>query len=217
MAPSLGLTLYNLGQRRDPGADPSRPPRPTGRLAWLHAPSADAGRSILPLARRLVEDDGLSVVLTCPAELPPRDGIMIQRPPTDTPQEARQFLDHWKPEIAIFGEGEIRPAALHEAAQRRLPLLLVDGRAPWLPRERDRWYPGLMRAALSTFRHILAVDEASARAFRKAGAALSTVAVTGRMEEGSAAMPCLEAERAALARLFTARPVWFAVSLPEAE
>ena len=30
-------------------------------------------------------------------------------------------------------------------------------------------------------------------------------------------MPCLEAERAALARLFTARPVWFATSLPEAE
>ncbi len=217
MAPSLGLTLYNLGQRRDPGADPARPTRPAGRLAWLHAPSDDAGRSIMALARRLIEDDGLSVVVTCPADLAPRDGIMIQRPPLDTPLEVRQFLDHWRPEIVIFGEGEIRPAALHEAAQRKLPFLLVDGRAPSLPRDRDGWYPGLMRSALAGFRHILAVDEASARAFRKAGAALSAVAVTGRMEGESAAMPCLEAERAALARLFAARPVWFAVSLPEAE
>ena len=37
------------------------------------------------------------------------------------------------------------------------------------------------------------------------------------MEDESAVMPCLEAERVALARLFAARPVWFAVSLPEAE
>lgn len=217
MVPSLGLTLYNLGQRRDPGADPARPPRPAGRLAWLHAPSADASRSIMALARRLVEEDGLSVVVTCPADLATRDGIIIQRPPIDTPLEVRQFLDHWRPEIVVFGDGEIRPVAVNETAQRKVPLMMVDGRNPSLPRERDGWYPGLMRAALGGFRHILAVDEAAGRAFRKAGAAITAVAVTGRMEEESAALPCLEAERAALARLFAARPVWFAVSLPEAE
>jgi 3-deoxy-D-manno-octulosonic-acid transferase len=217
MVPSLGLTLYNLGQRRDPGADAARPPRPQGRLAWLHAPSADASRSVMALARRLVDEEGLGVLVTCPADLTPRDGILIQRPPIDTPSEVRQFLDHWRPEIAIFGEGEIRPAALHEATLRKVPMMLVDARSPSLPRDRDGWYPGLMRAALGGFRHVLAVDEAAGRAFRKAGAAISAVAVTGRMEEESAALPCLEAERAALARLFAARPVWFAVSLPEAE
>ena len=41
--------------------------------------------------------------------------------------------------------------------------------------------------------------------------------VTGRMEENSAALPCLEAERAALAKLLATRPVWLAVGLPEAE
>ncbi len=217
MVPSLGLTLYNLGQRRDPDAGPARPPRPGGRLAWLHAPSVDASRSIMALARRLGDEDGISTVVTCPADIAPRDGIVIQRPPTDTPVEVRRFLDHWRPEIAIFGEGEIRPAALHEAAQRKLPVLLVDASRPSLPHERDGWYPGLMRSALAGFRHISAVDEAAARAFRKAGAPLSAVAVTGRMEDESAVLPCLEAERAALARLFAARPVWFAVSLPEAE
>jgi 3-deoxy-D-manno-octulosonic-acid transferase len=74
-----------------------------------------------------------------------------------------------------------------------------------------------LRTALADFSHISTVDEAAARAFRKAGAPLSVVAVSGRMEEDSAALPCLEAERAALARLFAARPVWFATSLPEAE
>jgi 3-deoxy-D-manno-octulosonic-acid transferase len=74
-----------------------------------------------------------------------------------------------------------------------------------------------MRSALGRFSNVYAVDEASARAFRKAGAALTAVAVTGRMEEECAVLPCLEAERSALAKLLAARPVWFAAGLPEAE
>jgi 3-deoxy-D-manno-octulosonic-acid transferase len=143
--------------------------------------------------------------------------VILQPPPADTPADARAFLDHWSPELAIFSEGELRPSTLHEASERGIPLLLVNGQRPTLLRERDTWYPGLMRAALAQFRQVSTVDEAAARAFRKAGAALSAVAVTGRLEEESAALPCLETERAAMARLLAARPVWFAVDVPEAE
>ncbi len=172
---------------------------------------------MLALANRLVDEDGVAVLFTCPVDLPPCEGVLFQRPPADTPVDARDFLDHWKPEIAVFADGEIRPAIVAKAAERGVPLLMVDARAPSLPRERDGWFPGLMRAALNRFSHIAALDETAARAFRKAGAPLSAVAVTGRMEEASTALPCLEAERAALARLFAARPVWFATSLPEIE
>ena len=172
---------------------------------------------MLALARRLIEEDGIAVVLTCPLELPARDGMIHQPPPNDTPSEARAFLDHWRPDIAVFAEGELRPALLHETATRPVPMLMVNGRMPAFLRDRDSWYPGLMRSALLRFSQICTVDEASARLFRKAGAALSAVAVTGRMEDESAALPCLEAERAALARLLAARPVWFAAGLPEVE
>ena len=216
MAPSLGLTLYTLGQRRDT-APVTRPPRPAGRLAWLHAPSADALNALTALARRLLEEGGVSVLLTCPGDLPPQDGLLIQPPPPDTRQEARAFLNHWLPGIAVFGEGEIRPAILRELHDSRIARILVDARLPTMPPNREGWYPGLMRSALSGFHHIAAVDEPAARAFHKAGAPLSAVSVTGQMEVESAALPCLEAERAALARLFAARPVWFATSLPEVE
>jgi 3-deoxy-D-manno-octulosonic-acid transferase len=106
---------------------------------------------------------------------------------------------------------------LHEAQDRKLHLLVVDGRAPYILRDRDGWFPGLMRSALSTFSHVLTVDDAAARAFRKAGASLSAVTVTGRMEEESAALPHIEAERSALARQLATRPVWMAAALPEAE
>lgn len=217
MAYSLGLTLYNLANRREAVQPIERPARPQGRLVWLHAPSAESARAMLELGRRLIEEDGLPILLTCPDPLPPRKPILTQLPPPDYPQDVRAFLDHWRPEIAIMAEGQIRPSLLHEAIERRVPLMMVAGRNPCFIRERDGWYPGLMRGLLAEFHSILAVDEPSARSFRKAGATPSAVEVSGKLEEESAALPCLEAERDALARQFATRPVWLAAALPEAE
>ena len=217
MAASLGLTLYNLGQRREPGDALARPVRPAGRLVWLHAPGDGLISPMQALARRIVEEDGLPVLLTAPEAVAAHKGVIVQPPPADTPTEARAFLDHWRPEIALFAGGQLRPAVMHEAAERKIPMLVVNGTAPAFLRERDGWYPGLMRSALARFRAILAVDETAARAFRKGGAALSAVAVTGRMEEESVVLPGLEAERASLSRLLAARPVWFAAGVIEAE
>ncbi len=217
MAYSLGLTLYNLANRREAVAVPDRPARPAGRLVWMHAPGRDAARSLMELSRRLYEEDGVTVLLTCADPLPGRTGIVVQTPPSDLPALAAAFLDHWRPEIAIMADGELRPALLHEVILRKLPLLMVGARNPSFPRGGDGWYPGLMRGLLAEFRAVLTLDEPSARAFRKAGASPSAVEVTGKLEEESAALPCLEAEREALTRQLATRPVWLAAALPEAE
>lgn len=217
MSYTLGLTLYNLSNRREAVPAALRPPRPDGRLVWLHAPVPDSTRAMLELARRLTDEDGVTVVFTCPTDPGDRDGVILQPPPPDTPAEARAFLDHWRPEIGICADGEVRPALVNECAQRRMPLLMVAGRAPYLLRERDGWYPGLMRGLLPAFRNVMTLDEPAARAFRKAGAPPSQVEITGKLEEESAALPCLEAEREALAKLLATRPVWLAAALPEME
>ena len=217
MAASLGLTLYNLGQRRDPADASELPARPAGRLVWLHAPGEALVSPVRALARRLVEEDGLPVLLTAPQAGPDLPGVIIQPPPPDNPADARIFLDHWRPEIAVFAGGQLRPAVMHEAAERAIPMLVVNGKAPAFLRERDSWYPGLMRQTLARFRAILAVGEAAARAFRHGGANLSAVAVGGRVEEESAAPPGEESDRAALSRLLSARPVWFAAGVAESE
>lgn len=217
MALSLGLTLYNLSNRRDQAPPPDRPARPAGRMVWLHAPGADTLRAVLKLAARLRDEDGVNILLTTPADPGKVPGVMVQPPPLDTPAEARAFLAHWTPEIALFVDGEIRPALLAEAALRKVPIVMVGGRNPQFLRDRDGWYPGLMRSLLPLFHSILTVDEPSARAFRKAGAPSSQVEIVGRLEEESAALPCLEAERAALARIIATRPVWLAAALPEME
>lgn len=215
MAQTLGLRLYALANRGGAAVPEDRPSRPPGRLVWLHAPGQDAARSLLELARRLAEEDGVPVLLTCPAAVAPHDDVIVQAPPPDQPAAVRGFLDHWRPEIAVFSEGELRPALVAAAAERSLAMLMADARAPRLPRRRDGWVPGLMRSTLAALHRVMAVDEDAARAFRRAGAA--AVAVTGRMEEESVALPCSEPERAALARRLATRPVWLAVDVPEAE
>jgi 3-deoxy-D-manno-octulosonic-acid transferase len=217
MAHSLGLTLYNLRAGRSAGPAQTRPPRPAGRFIWMHAPSADAARTVVQLARRMVDEDGIGVVLTCPESVPVSDGVLLQPPPDDTPPDARDFLDHWKPELAVCADGELRPAIIHACNERGLAVLMVDGRMPYIQRGRDGWYPGLLRALLGSLHSVVTLDEDTARAFRKAGAAPSRVQARGRMEEASAALPCTESERATFARLLTSRPVWFAANLPEAE
>lgn len=215
MARSLGLRLYTLANRGGLAAPEDRPSRPPGRLVWLHAPGPDAARTMLELARRLVEEDGVPVLLTCPAPIAPHDGVIVQPVPQELPAAARAFLDHWRPEVAVFSDGELRPVLMAAARDRSLPMLMADARAPRLPRRRDGWLPGLTSTTLAAFSRVLAVDEEAARVFRRAGAA--DVAVTGRMEEESVALPCSEPERAALARRLATRPVWLAVDVPEAE
>ena len=212
MVASLGLTLYHLATRRETRPNGLWPARPNGRLIWLHAPSIDATKAMAELARRIAEEDGHPVLITS-ATTPIGPALHIP-PPGDSYAESKAFLDHWKPDAILMADGEIRPSVLQEAAERRIPMALVNGRAPAIFRDRDGWYPGLLRGSLALFQQVLAVDEAAARAFRKAGA---TPQITGRMEEASAVLPANEAERSALARLLATRPVWLAADLPEAE
>jgi len=225
MTASFGLTLYTLAGRRDPVIRPDWPDRPRGRLVWLHAPAAEHLGSSLALARRLIDEDGLPVLLTTgaapeqahPAPAARPAGLLVTMPPADTPAEALAFLEHFRPEVGVFIGGELRPALIHEAQARRLPLLMADARAPHLSPGRGGWYPGLLRSTLPTFRHVIALDQSAAQVFCKAGAVPACVLAAGRMEEDSAALPHVEADRAALALALATRPIWLAVDVPQIE
>ncbi|TXH96626.1 MAG: 3-deoxy-D-manno-octulosonic acid transferase [Pseudorhodobacter sp.] len=209
MALSIGRRLYSLTGRREAVEGLSWPPRPAGRLIWLHAPRIEAVQGLVQMANKLAAEDGLNTLLTGP------QGSGQLAPPADQPADVKAFLDHWQPDLIVLSDGEIRPALLFEAEARKLPAMVVDGREPYLSRGRDGWFPGLLRGAVATLGHVFALDDAAARAYRKAGA--TRVETLGRMEEVSNALPCHEGERDALAKALQARPVWLAASVPQAE
>lgn len=110
--------------------------RPKGRLIWMHGASVGESISMLPLIDKLLkEDENLSVMVTTGTitsaeimekRLPAR--AFHQFIPFDVPKFAKRLLDYYKPEAVLWFESELWPSLLSEIHQRRIPLILVNGR-----------------------------------------------------------------------------------------
>lgn len=153
-------------------------PRPDGPLAWLHGASVGEGLSLLPLAQALIaEASGLHVLLTTGTQtsaallaerLP--EGVIHQFAPIDTPAAAGRFLDHWRPDLAVFAESEVWPNTLAILRRRRIPAALVSARLS--ERSLAGWsrFAGAARQVFGGFALVLAQGDAAARRLQQLGA-----------------------------------------------
>ena len=192
--------------------------RPNGPLVWVHAASVGESLSLLPLVGRLVSDwPGLSVLVTTGtvtsadlmAERLP-GGAFHQYVPVDRIPYVRRFLDHWKPDMALWAESEFWPNLITETAARTIPMVLVNGRIS--PRSFSGWqrYGGLIKKLLSGFDLCLGQTEADAGRLRHLGS--GTARCVGNLKF---AVPPLPADKEILAKFkkgLAARPLWLAAS-----
>ncbi len=112
----------------------SKAARPPGPLVWLHGASVGELLAVIPLIGCIRERD-FNVLCTsgtvtsaslAEQRLPP--GVVHQFVPVDVPRFVRRFLNHWRPDLALFVESELWPNLIVTAAARGVPLLLVNGR-----------------------------------------------------------------------------------------
>lgn len=195
-------------------------PRPSGELVWFHAASVGEAASLLELLRRLQmarpELTCLVTTVTVTSEqflaerLPP--GCVHQFAPADVLPWVERFLDHWRPDLAVWTESELWPATLAATSARGIPMLLINARISNRSYRRWRLLRGLARALLRRFDQILAQDDLAAEHLAALGADPDRLRVTGSLKEGAAPLPHDEAERVRLARALAGRPVWLAAS-----
>ncbi len=210
------------------GGDPARwperlgreaGPRPDGAVIWVHAVSVGEMGSALPLVEALLaERPDATVLLTTTtatsADLAARrlpEGAVHRFAPLDHRPAVARFLDHWRPERAIFLESEVWPVQVAELARRGIPLALVSARLT--ARSADRWRrlaPGLARWTFGRIPLVLAQEAATATRARDLGA--PRVEVSGSLKAAAARLPVDPAARDALARALGTRPVWVAAS-----
>ena len=192
-------------------------PRPEGGLVWLHAASVGEAVSMLPVVEALQKRPGLTVLVTTgtvtsAAMMTGRlsEGAIHQFVPVDRIAWVRRFLDHWKPDLALWVESEFWPNLLVETARRKIPLVLLNGRVS--ARSFRRWLKmrGFIGRLLSCFVLCLGQTEEDARRLATLGA--PRTACLGNLKFAAPALPADAAILSALLDELGGRPRWLAAS-----
>lgn len=209
-----------IGERRGhPGA-----PRPRGPLAWVHAASIGEALSVLRLIERLLmRYPTLNILVTTGTvtsarllaeRLPAR--AIHQYVPVDRPSWVARFLDHWRPDAAMWVESELWPNLVLATQARGIPMVLLNARMS--ARSFARWrrrMPRLGRRLLGGFSLVMAQDEAEAERLRALGA--DTVTTPGNLKFAAGPLPHDERALRAFRNMIAGRPVWVASSTHEGE
>ncbi len=190
--------------------------RPDGPLVWLHGASVGEMISILPLIERIRARD-ITVLVTAgtvtAAELAERrlpPGVIHQFAPLDLPQFAARFLDHWRPNLALFVESDLWPNLIMASAARDIPLILVNGRMSERSFNRWRVAPRTIGALLGRFDLCLA--QSAEDAARYAGLGAPRYVTTGNLKLDVPAPPADASTLWALQAAIGTRPVIAATS-----
>ncbi len=190
--------------------------RPDGQLVWLHGASLGESLSLLPLIERFIQR-GIEVLVTTGtpgsarllgARLPA--GAFHQYLPLDAPRFVARFLDHWRPDLALFAESEIWPNFICAVHARGAPLVLVNARISLASAERWRAAPGVGAKLFGKIDLCLAQDAENAARFLGLGARRAKIA--GNLKFDVPAPPADPLKLAALQGALGARPVFAAVS-----
>jgi len=152
--------------------------RPPGPLVWLHGASVGESLSLLPLIKAIGGRRSDVTVLTTSGtvtaaemmarRLPPE--ALHQFNPVDTPAAVSRFLDHWRPDLAVFVESELWPNLIGEAKRRNVRLALLSARLSEQSLKGWAKAPRSAAALLGAFDLVMAQDEAAAGRLAALGA-----------------------------------------------
>ena len=193
-------------------------PRPTGKLLWLHGASVGEAISVLPLVDRLLAmHPNLHILVTTgtvssatllEGRLPPR--AIHQYVPIDRSGNVRRFLDHWRPDIAVWIESELWPNLIATTDERGIPMFLIQGRLSAQSFQRWARFAGFAKNVIGRFQICLTQDEVTAERYRQLGG--RDVQMIGNLKDAAPPLPVNEAELASMAEARGTRPSWVAAS-----
>lgn len=197
--------------------------RPDGRLVWIHAASVGESQMALTVCEALLTSHPDAHVLITSGTLTSAsliagrglDRVIHQFPPVDSPDWVSAFLDHWRPDLAVFTESELWPNLILAAKARGVPLALMNARMN--DKSLNSWarWPESARTLLGAFDWIGAADQRTAEGLSRLIGRPVELAGNLKLECGlpAPAPEALEAARAAI----TGRPVFIAASTHEGE
>jgi 3-deoxy-D-manno-octulosonic-acid transferase len=190
--------------------------RPAGPLIWAHGASVGEILAVMPLVESL-RARGFNVLVTSGtvtsarlAELRLPAGAIHQFIPIDAPRFIARFLDHWRPNLALFAESDLWPNLIVACADRAVPLILVNGRLSERSFARWRRVPRMIATLLTRFDLCLAQSHGDAERYAELGA--PRVSMTGNLKLDVPAPPVDGQKLAAMQAAIGPRPIIVAAS-----
>ncbi len=193
-------------------------PRPDGPLVWIHAASVGEALSTLPVIERIASRDKAPHVLVTTGtvtsarlmadRLP--DRAFHQYVPVDCAPWVTAFLDHWRPDAALWTESELWPNLVTQTAARDIPMALINARLSRRSFRRWRRLPWLGKPLVRAFRLIAAESAASAERYAKLGG--REVIAPGNIKHAAAPLPVDDMELVGMRSAVGGRPLWVAAS-----
>ncbi|MFL6688686.1 MAG: 3-deoxy-D-manno-octulosonic acid transferase [Alphaproteobacteria bacterium] len=191
--------------------------RPAGEVIWIHGASVGECLSVLPLMGALLEVPNRSVLVTSGtvssanliAERLPQRAVH-QYVPVDTPAATGRFLDHWRPDMALFVDSEIWPNTIVSAHARNIPVALINGRMS------QRAFAGWRRlrkaaATLLSYYDVCLVQD-SVTADRLTALGAKRVVISGNLKADAPPLPVDQHSLSGLRDAIGNRPVLLAAS-----
>ncbi len=197
--------------------------RPLAPVVWMHAASVGESLSLLPLITA-IQQRYPHVVPLVTTGTPTSAALMAERlappalhqfAPVDVPPAVRRFLDHWRPDLALWVESELWPNMLRELRRRDVPSVLINARMSERSFRRWRRVRPLAAEVLNSFRAVLAQSDEDAARLRALGAA--GVEMPGNLKVAAPPLPDSLAAHRSLEAAWAGRPRWLAASTHEGE
>ena len=199
--------------------------RPEGEVIWFHAASVGESIALLGLIENIVEERPLTNILITTGTTASANLINTRLPkktihqyvPLDVGKFVCNFLDHWRPNLAVFTESELWPCLIATAHARKVPLILINARISRKSFSKWKWLKGLVSSILSKFDIILCQDENTAKFIRKLSKSKIDPKVVGSLKESAPPLPFSEEDRSVISNQIGSRPIWLAASTHERE
>jgi 3-deoxy-D-manno-octulosonic-acid transferase len=197
----------------------------SGPLVWFHAPLVEEDLSVpalitrmgemLPRAQFLLTSGTPTSADLVARRMPPR--TVHQFAPLDAKGPLIRFLDHWRPDTAVFAEGELRPQMLRMTHARGARMVLLNARLSDGSRRGWGKRPKTARYLLEVFDLILAQNDEMAQAMVDMNAPADRVARGFDLKSLSDPLPVDAALLAETQTSLGQRPVWVAALTHEGE
>lgn len=144
---------------------------PGGLVFWLHGASVGECIILIELGKHLQKNHpGALLLFTSQTQTSAQiirnnlpDRALHQMAPIDTPVNAKRFIQHWAPTLAVIAEGDIWPNLILAAKNNQTKLALVNARMTESSIGGWRRWKTTAKKVIGSFDVILAADDNTAR------------------------------------------------------